>query len=83
MSDKETLRRHAGLVDAMATTLGIDLQEAALSGAVTVDEISDAVLRCTGCSNPDHCEGHLARVASADQTPEYCRNIRLFDRLKP
>ncbi len=82
MSDKNTLRHHAGLVDTMATTLGVDLQEAALSGAVTIDEISEAVLRCTGCSNPGHCEAHLAKVSSAEKAPEYCRNTRLFERLK-
>ncbi len=83
MSDRETLRHHADLVDKMATTLGVDLQEAAIEGALEFDEISDAVLRCTKCPNPGHCESLLAQNQAASKTPEYCRNQELLSRLKP
>ncbi len=83
MSHRETLKRHAGLVDEMATTLGVDLQEAALDGALRIDEISEAVLRCTGCPNPGHCESFLAETPAASRTPEYCRNQELLQRLIP
>ena len=83
MSRRETLRHHAGLVDQMATTLGVDLEEAALSGALRVDDIADAVLRCTQCSNPGHCETFLAQSHAAPKAPEYCRNRSLLDRLAP
>ena len=82
MQSQNVLKRHAKLVDQMAETLGIDLEEAALRGDVAIDEISDAVLRCTACSNPDHCEGWLAGHDKADSTPGYCRNADLMDRLK-
>ncbi|UAB87742.1 hypothetical protein I5192_10870 [Ruegeria sp. SCSIO 43209] len=83
MSDRETLRRHADLVDRMATTLGVDLQEVAIEGALQFDEISDAVLRCTECPNPGHCKAFLAKNLTAPDTPEYCRNHELLNRLKP
>ena len=83
MSRRDTLRHHAGLVDEMATTLGVDLEEAAISGALRVDDISEAVLRCTECPNPGHCESFLAQAQAAPEAPEYCRNRDLLDRLAP
>ena len=44
MQNNETIKRHAGLVDDMATTLGVDLEEAVLRGEITPDEVVDAVL---------------------------------------
>ncbi len=85
MQSKPVLKHHADLVDKMAETLGIDLEEAVLRGNMEFDEVSDAVLRCTGCSNPDHCAGWLAAHSSdqQDAAPGYCRNLDLFNRLKP
>ena len=83
MSDREMLRHHAGLVDQMATQLGVDLQEAAIAGALAVDDISDAVLRCSKCPNPGHCETLLGQKAALSQTPEFCRNRDLLHRLRP
>ena len=83
MPHRETLKRHAGLVDEMATALGVDLQEAAIDGALRVDEISEAVLRCTACPNPGHCASFLAENQATDRTPEYCRNQELLKRLMP
>ncbi|GHH01636.1 DUF6455 family protein [Pseudodonghicola xiamenensis] len=84
MQDRDSLKRHAALVDRMAETLGIDLQEAALEGSVAMDEIADAVLRCTGCSDPSHCAGWLdGHGHGAAQTPGYCRNRDLMARLRP
>lgn len=83
MPTQETLRLHAGLVDDMARMLDIDLEEAAIDGSVSVDQISDAVLRCTDCPNPDHCKSLLNNPGSARRTPEYCRNQELLDNLLP
>lgn len=83
MHDRTTLKRHAALVDRMASALGLDLEEAALRGKLTPPDISDAVLSCTGCSNPGHCETWLAEHGDgAPSPPGYCRNIGMFDRLK-
>lgn len=83
MHDRPILKRHAALVDRMATALGLDLEEAALRGDLTPPDISDAVLSCTACSNPEHCETWLKEHGDgAPATPGYCRNIDMFDRLK-
>ncbi|WP_298852401.1 DUF6455 family protein [uncultured Ruegeria sp.] len=83
MPTQETLRLHAGLVDDMARMLDIDLEEAAIDGSVSVDQISDAVLRCSDCPNPDHCKYLLNTAVSAQRTPEYCRNQELLHKLMP
>jgi hypothetical protein len=77
-------KHHADLVDRMSAALGLDLQEEAIAGRVSLDQITDAVLSCTGCSAPGHCAAWLRDqpAASAPQTPGYCRNRRLFARLK-
>lgn len=83
MSRFDHLKRHATLVDDMASKLGVDLQERALDGSLSVDELSDAVLRCTQCSNPAHCEGWLSARDSVSETPDYCRNTELLKQLRP
>ncbi len=82
MQGQKTLKRHANLVDRMATTLGIDLEEKALRGELAFNEIADSVLACSGCTSPGRCEAWLdAHAAGSDAAPEYCRNADLFARL--
>ncbi|NVO54423.1 hypothetical protein HW561_01290 [Rhodobacteraceae bacterium B1Z28] len=83
MPNQETLRLHAGLVDDMAKMLDVDLEEAAIGGDVSFDQISDAVLRCAACPNPEHCRNILKQARSLHQTPEYCRNQELLHKLIP
>lgn len=83
MHNREQLKRHADLVDRMANVRGIDLEEQALRGNVSIDEITDAVLSCTNCTNPEHCQQWLNGRDSAPATPEYCRNADLFSALAP
>ena len=83
MHAKSVLKRHAGLVDNMANAVGVDLQEQMLRGNLTISELDDAVLRCTGCSKPDACEHWLAgQSQTADVPPGYCRNADVFAALK-
>lgn len=89
-----TLRRHAALVDRMAKTLGVDLEEAVMRGQMAPGALPDLVLRCTSCANPDGCEAWLdkQREASAAEasrpttraatTPYFCRNAGTFDVLE-
>ena len=73
------LKHHAGLVDRMATARGIDLQEAALRGQISPSDISDLVLRCTGCTQAGHCETWLRdQVGTVSAAPHYCRNARVL-----
>ena len=83
MSANLTNKRHADLVDRMATTLGLDLEEKMMEGQLQIDTLGDAVLRCTGCSDPDGCERWLAeQTGIAPDSPPMCRNADLFDLLK-
>lgn len=84
MPSRTVLKRHAELVDRMAQAVGVDLEEAALGGRVSVSEIGDAVLSCTGCGQPGACESWLAETAGPqDRPPSYCRNTDLLARLRP
>jgi hypothetical protein len=81
MRDQSVLKRHAALVDTMAQALGVDLQEAALEGVVSVDQLSDAVLRCTDCGQIGACDSWLDTRKTGvpePRTPNYCRNAGLF-----
>jgi len=82
MQHSLTLKRHADLVDRMATTQGVDLEETMMAGHLTPGELGDAVLACTGCAAPEAC-GHwlAANAAGAEETPGYCRNAELFSEL--
>ena len=83
MQNRPDLKRHAALVDQMAETLGVDLQESALRGDVDIDEISEAVLKCTACASPEACQGWQEdHKDGAAQTPDYCRNSEMFQRLQ-
>lgn len=82
MQSTTTLKRHADLVDRMAGTQGVDLEERMMAGVMRPDEVSDAVLACTGCASVDACATWLDRTETAGATPDYCRNADLFARLK-
>lgn len=82
MTDRTTLKKHAVLLDTMSSTRGIDLQERALAGDVTIDEITDAVFACTNCTSPGACAKWLKlNEAGASHSPEYCENTDLFARM--
>lgn len=88
-----TIRRHAALVDRMASAMGVDLQEAVMRGDLAPDALPDMVLRCSGCANPDGCEALLDKASVQDMSsiavaeeptptpPYFCRNAWVFDDL--
>ena len=82
MVNRATIKHHAGLMDDMAGAVGVDMEEAMLEGQLTMDQLNDAVLSCTGCSNPENCAHWLeAQTDTAEATPEYCRNGGMLSRL--
>ena len=83
MTNQSIYRRHAELVDRMANTLGLDLEELIMAGQLSVDAVGDAVLSCTGCSSVEGCEHWLAmQKGVAPESPGICRNGELFSMLK-
>ena len=83
MPQTKTIKRHADLVDRMAGTLGLDLEEKVYAGQLDPETLCDAILRCTGCSDPNGCEAWMARqTAPVDATPLMCRNGEVFAALK-
>ena len=83
MTANLTYRKHADLVDRMANTLGLDLEEKAMEGKLQIDTLGDAVLHCKGCSDPEGCERWLAaQTGTAEEAPGMCRNADLFELLK-
>lgn len=86
MQNNQTLRSHAALVDRMADAVGVDLEEMIMRGQLQIATLGDAVLGCTGCTNPGACRKVLdaqeAGGAAMDAAPDYCRNGDLFDLLK-
>lgn len=86
MSNPQTLRKHAALVDRMSGAVGVDLEEMILRGQLQGATLGDAVLGCTGCTNPEGCGHWLDRQegidGTADATPDFCRNSSLFDLFK-
>ncbi|PSL21939.1 DUF6455 family protein [Shimia abyssi] len=82
MFDLIKARRHAGLFDNAARKSGVDLQEAAIAGAIPVDCIGIGVTRCMACSKPDVCESWLQDAGGQDAgPPEFCRNRDMLRRL--
>jgi len=75
-------KRHADLVDRMATARGIDLQEASMRAGFSPDDLADMVQRCAGCTHADACAGWLdARVGAVSDAPVFCRNADVFGAL--
>lgn len=83
MKDLNNIKASARRVDRMAQLRGVDLQDAAIRGDMRFDEIADAVLGCSECSNPGHCDSWMEQQGKSvvPQTPGYCRNADLFARL--
>lgn len=82
MTSNDRLKRHAALVDTMAQTRGVDLQDASLRAGLTPDDLADMVFRCAGCTQPDVCEKwQAAQVGAVSETPQFCRNAEMFDAL--
>lgn len=83
MSDDKKLERHAGLVDRMAKSQGVDMDEAVQRGDLSPDQMDQTVYTCLGCSQTEACERWLSlNTEGAEATPGYCRNEDLFAFLK-
>ncbi|GAB4261403.1 MAG: hypothetical protein Kow0013_05910 [Pararhodobacter sp.] len=79
----DRIERHATLVNRMADTVHADLAEALQRETLTALDLRNAVMNCVGCEAPDACEHWLEEhPAGASDTPDYCRNRELMQRLR-
>ena len=76
MSILARIDHHEKLMRRMADRNGADLDLALQTGMVSPGELRDAVLACTGCTDPEACEERLTRGDSG--LPEYCRNADMI-----
>lgn len=82
MLNSKQMKHHEQLVARMAETLGLDLDEEVMKAHLSEEDVQDAVLSCTGCTQPHECDHWLAAHHDVGETPDYCRNTALFHRLK-
>jgi hypothetical protein len=67
--------KHADLVGRMAETLGVDLGEQMMRGALPPTDMRAAVMACMGCKAAGDCVTWLdAHAEGSDIAPSYCRN---------
>ncbi|MEE9387702.1 MAG: DUF6455 family protein [Paracoccaceae bacterium] len=75
--------RHGALVDKMANTVGVDLDEAEQRGNLSGDQLRASVHKCLGCTNVTACEHWLDHHTNgANSPPDYCRNTGFFKGLQ-
>ncbi|MCW1932587.1 DUF6455 family protein [Pararhodobacter zhoushanensis] len=75
--------QHADLMNRMATTVHADLDEAIIRADLSAQELRNAIFTCIGCTGVCDCESWLeAHADGADETPAYCRNGALLQRLQ-
>ena len=65
----------------MANRTGVDLEEEILRGRLETGDLSDMVLRCTSCTNPEDCAKLLGNQETQISLPSYCRNAELLEKL--
>lgn len=85
MAGSRTLHHHAALVSRMAEMLGLELTDALAHGVLAGEDWREAVLRCTGCEDPDACLVWIVArdgAQAAATAPAACRNAALFDDLR-
>lgn len=82
MATTPNYKRHIDLAHRMAAALGVDLKDKLTQGALLLDTLGDAVLRCTCCADVDGGERWLAvQPVGAGRAPAMYRNGDIFKRL--
>lgn len=88
MFGHRTLHRHAAMMNRMAEVQGLDLTAEMAAGALSGEDWRSAVVRCTGCSDPEGCLAWLGThqppegEAVPEAPPEYCMNRVLLAHLQ-
>jgi len=83
MQESGRLSRHFWLIQGMARTLGVNLNEALRTGRLGRNVHAGAIADCCACGKTARCMGWLAQQgAGADELPRYCRLKPLLEGLK-
>ena len=77
----DKIDRSAVVTGRMADTLGVDFADAIVQNPDSVRDYRQAVMRCTACDQEDKCIGWMETHPHAAQTPDYCRNKDILERL--
>ncbi|WP_323037305.1 DUF6455 family protein [Pararhodobacter sp.] len=79
----DKLDRHGDLMHRMAATVNSDVAEAIQRGRISGSDIRNAVFACVGCEGGAQCPDWLdAHPDGAEDTPDYCRNRDMLNRIK-
>ncbi|WP_417588239.1 DUF6455 family protein [Pararhodobacter oceanensis] len=77
------LNHHTDLITRMASTVNADFTIAMVDRRMSGQELRNAVFACVGCEGGARCPDWLeAHSAGAEDTPAYCRNRDLLQRLR-
>ena len=84
MPGARILNHHAGLVNRMAETVGVDLSHSLAAGHLSGEDWHGMFMRCTQCADPVACQGWLAthQGETVVAAPAWCRNEAQMRRLQ-
>jgi len=87
MSKARNLNRHAAMMNRMAQVMRVDLSAEMAQGRVSGEDWKDALVRCTGCAQPEACTLWLSEHDPEDEAlliepPHYCENRLMLKRLR-
>lgn len=78
--------RHAAMMNRMAQQMGADLTAEMAEGRMSGEGWKDALVRCTGCTEPEACmvwlSEHDPDTNPAKAPPAYCENRLMMSRLR-
>ena len=77
----EKLDKHSGLVSKMSSTVGADWTEKLAEDSSLASQYRNAVMTCTHCKHVGECQGWLNEHDTAPETPDYCLNKELLEKL--
>ncbi|KEO55480.1 DUF6455 family protein [Thioclava indica] len=87
MSKARNLNHHAAMMNRMAQVMRIDLTAEMAQGRMSGEDWKDALVRCTGCTQPEACTLWLSEhdpedEVSVNEPPKYCENRLMIKRLR-
>ncbi|WP_417808606.1 DUF6455 family protein [Thioclava sp.] len=87
MSNARSLNRHAAMMNRMAQVMRVDLTAEMAQGRMSGEDWKDALVRCTGCTQPKACTLWLSEhdpeyKPSVAAPPPYCENRLMIKQLR-